>query len=50
MLPEKDLPISAVTCPLYLGWLLSKAPNDLALYFSIKLSYHAILLFRPDTY
>jgi hypothetical protein len=30
ILPEKDLPISAVACPLYLGWLLSEAPNDLA--------------------
>jgi hypothetical protein len=30
ILPEKDLPILAVTCPLYLGWLLSEAPNDLA--------------------
>jgi hypothetical protein len=30
ILPEKDLPTSVVTCPLYLGWLLSESPNDLA--------------------
>jgi hypothetical protein len=30
ILLEKVLPISVVACPLYLGWILSKAPNDLA--------------------
>jgi hypothetical protein len=47
---EKDLPISAVASPLYLGWLSFEAPNALAWYFSIKLSYHAILLFQTSTY
>jgi hypothetical protein len=30
ILPEKDLPTSVATCPLYLGWPLSEAPDVLA--------------------
>jgi hypothetical protein len=50
ILPKKDLPTSVATCPVYLGWPLSEAPDALVWCFSIELFYHATLLFRPDIY